>query len=120
LKGTETVLLVDEEDVITDVGEEIVEELGYKVLIARGGKRAVEIYQKDKEKIDIALESYPIFGNMNCLINQRPQLEYKTENASVVEYITDLNLENYTGNYNPKEVIVLFIPTVAFALRVPG
>ncbi len=35
------------------------------------------------------------------------RLEYKTENESVVEYITNLNLEDYIGNYNPKEVIVL-------------
>jgi hypothetical protein len=32
---------------------------------------------------------------------------YKTENESVVEYITNLDLEDYIGNYNPKEVIVL-------------
>jgi CheY-like chemotaxis protein len=55
LKGEETVLLVDDEDVIIDVGEEILRELGYKVLIARGGKEAVEIYSRNKDKIDIVI-----------------------------------------------------------------
>jgi len=46
LKGTETILLVDDEDVIIDVGEGILKTLGYKVLIARGGKEAIEIISK--------------------------------------------------------------------------
>jgi len=32
---------------------------------------------------------------------------YKTENESVVEYINNLNLNDYVGEHNPKEVIVL-------------
>jgi PAS domain S-box-containing protein len=55
LRGEETVLLVDDEDVIIDVGEEILRELGYNVLIARGGKEAVEIYSRNKDKIDIVI-----------------------------------------------------------------
>jgi two-component system cell cycle sensor histidine kinase/response regulator CckA len=46
LKGTETVLLVDEEEMVLDVGEGILKELGYKVLIARSGKEAIEIVSK--------------------------------------------------------------------------
>jgi PAS domain S-box-containing protein len=46
LKGTETVLLVDDEDVIIDVAGEILKTLGYRVLVARGGKEAIEIVSK--------------------------------------------------------------------------
>ena len=35
------------------------------------------------------------------------KLEYKTEHESVVEYITNLKLEDYIDKHNPKEVIVL-------------
>jgi signal transduction histidine kinase len=35
LKGTERVLLVDDEDEIVDVGEEMLKKMGYKVLVAR-------------------------------------------------------------------------------------
>lgn len=55
LKGKETVLLVDDEDMIIDVGEEILKKLGYKVLIARGGKEAIKIYEKDKDSIDMVI-----------------------------------------------------------------
>jgi len=55
VRGSETVLFVDDEDMITEVAEELFEELGYKVLIARGGKEAVEIYEKNKERIDIVI-----------------------------------------------------------------
>jgi hypothetical protein len=34
-------------------------------------------------------------------------LKYKTENESVLEYITQLNLEDYIGHYHPEEVLVL-------------
>jgi len=55
LEGTETVLLVDDEDMIIDVGREIIEKLGYTVLIATGGKEAVDIYKKNADKIDIVV-----------------------------------------------------------------
>ena len=34
-------------------------------------------------------------------------MTYKTENELVVEYITNLNLEDYIGKYNSKEVVIL-------------
>ena len=55
LRGTETVLFVDDEDMIIEIAEEMFEQLGYKVLIARSGKEAIEIYEKNKERIDIVL-----------------------------------------------------------------
>ena len=55
LRGTETVLFVDDEEMIIEVAEEILEQLGYKVLIARSGKEAIEIYEENKEHIDIVL-----------------------------------------------------------------
>jgi two-component system, cell cycle sensor histidine kinase and response regulator CckA len=55
LRGTETVLFVDDEDMIIEVAEELFDQLGYKVLTARSGKEAIEIYEKNKEQIDIVL-----------------------------------------------------------------
>jgi two-component system cell cycle sensor histidine kinase/response regulator CckA len=45
-RGTETILLVDDEDMIIDVGEKMLTAMGYKVLTARGGKEAIEILSK--------------------------------------------------------------------------
>ena len=55
LKGTETVLIVDDEDIILDVGKEMLKEMGYKVLSAGGGKEAVEVYRKHKDEIDLLI-----------------------------------------------------------------
>ena len=55
LKGSETVLFVDDEDMIIEIAKEIFAQLGYKVLIARSGKEAIEIYEENKEHIDIVL-----------------------------------------------------------------
>jgi signal transduction histidine kinase/ActR/RegA family two-component response regulator len=54
-KGTGTVLLVDDEEVILEVGRELLEVMGYQVLTARDGNEAVEAYRKNRDKIDIVL-----------------------------------------------------------------
>ena len=53
--GKETILLVDDEEMILDVGQALLKALGYKVLIAGSGKEALEIYKKNKEKIDLVI-----------------------------------------------------------------
>jgi len=40
------VLLVDDEEMVLEVGEEMLKELGYEVLVARSGKQAIEIVSK--------------------------------------------------------------------------
>ena len=55
LKGSETLLLVDDEDIIIEVVRQPLEKLGYKILTAESGKRAIEIYEKNKEKIGIVI-----------------------------------------------------------------
>ena len=55
LKGSETVLLVDDEDMIVDVGTQLLEKLGYKVIVAKSGTEAIEIYKKKRDKIDMVI-----------------------------------------------------------------
>ncbi len=53
IKGPETVLLVDDEEMITEVGEEILKALGYEVMLASSGEEAIEVYRENKGRIDI-------------------------------------------------------------------
>jgi PAS domain S-box-containing protein len=53
VEGTGTVLLVDDEESILEVGKELLELIGYRVMIARDGNEAVKIYRKYKDKIDV-------------------------------------------------------------------
>jgi two-component system cell cycle sensor histidine kinase/response regulator CckA len=55
LKGTETVLLVDDQEAVITVGKAILHTLGYTVMPAKNGKEAVEIYESNKEKIDFVI-----------------------------------------------------------------
>jgi two-component system, cell cycle sensor histidine kinase and response regulator CckA len=55
LKGTETILLVDDEDMIIDVGRDILKKLGYEVLTAKSGKEAIEIYRINQKQIDLVI-----------------------------------------------------------------
>jgi two-component system, cell cycle sensor histidine kinase and response regulator CckA len=53
--GTGTILLIDDEEMILKVGEELLQELGYEVLSARSGQEAIELYQKNTDKIDLVI-----------------------------------------------------------------
>jgi two-component system cell cycle sensor histidine kinase/response regulator CckA len=55
IKGTGTILLVDDEEVILEVGQELLEAMGYRVLIAKDGKGAIEVYKRNRDDIDIVL-----------------------------------------------------------------
>ncbi|MFC1820384.1 response regulator, partial [Thermodesulfobacteriota bacterium] len=55
LKGKERILFIDDEDIIIDVGERILVQLGYDVVIAQSGQDALEIYQKEHNQIDLVI-----------------------------------------------------------------
>ncbi len=55
IKGSETVLLVDDEDIIIDVGKELLATLGYKALIANNGTDAIKICEEKKDHIDMVI-----------------------------------------------------------------
>jgi len=55
VSGTETILFVDDEDMIIEVAQGVVESLGYNVLTARGGKEAIEVYKNNQHKIDMVI-----------------------------------------------------------------
>jgi len=55
VKGAGTILLVDDEDVIVDVGSEMLGVLGYKVSVARSGWEAIQIYKERKNEIDMVI-----------------------------------------------------------------
>ncbi|MCP4577665.1 MAG: response regulator [Deltaproteobacteria bacterium] len=55
IRGKETILFLDDEDMILEVAKEVLEHLGYKVLTAGSGKEAVKIFDDNKDQIDIVL-----------------------------------------------------------------
>lgn len=55
IKGSETVLLVDDEEMILEVGRAMFEKLGYRVIVAEGGKQAVDVINKQGAEIDLVI-----------------------------------------------------------------
>jgi len=53
--GKETVLFVDDDDMVIEGCGEMLTKMGYNVLIARNGKDALEIYKENQDKIDIVI-----------------------------------------------------------------
>ncbi len=51
-RGAETVLLVDDEELIISMGESILKSLGYKVIIAHNGLEAVQTVDSRRDEID--------------------------------------------------------------------
>ena len=53
--GSETLLLIDDERMILEVGTEMLESLGYTVLPVDSGEAALEIYADQKDAVDLVI-----------------------------------------------------------------
>ncbi|MCX5872614.1 MAG: PAS domain S-box protein, partial [Deltaproteobacteria bacterium] len=67
--GTETILLVDDEETIRDVGRDLLESAGYQVITARTGQEALEIYRAKSDSIALVILDLimPEMGGKECL-----------------------------------------------------
>ncbi len=50
-----TILLVEDEELVLDIGRQMLERLGHRVVVARGGAEAVSIYESDPAAIDLVI-----------------------------------------------------------------
>ena len=55
MPGTETILLVDDEEIIKETGQTMLEELGYSVLTAQSGSEGIETYARHKHQINLVV-----------------------------------------------------------------
>jgi PAS domain S-box-containing protein len=69
LEGEETILLVDDEELILDIGEDMLSRHGYTVVRAESGEQALEIFRRRMEEIDLVLMDLgmPGMGGEKCL-----------------------------------------------------
>ncbi len=67
--GRETILLVDDEESIRDLGKQILTRQGYLILLAGTGEEALEIYRETAAGIDLVVldVSMPGMGGNKCL-----------------------------------------------------
>jgi CheY-like chemotaxis protein len=67
--GTETLLLVDDEDLIRDLGKTILTHAGYTVVTASDGLEALAVYVKEKDRVSLVILDLimPQMGGKQCL-----------------------------------------------------
>jgi len=67
--GSGTILLVDDEEHIAELGKRILSKAGYTVLTARNGREALESYKEHREKISLVILDLimPEMGGKQCL-----------------------------------------------------
>jgi PAS domain S-box-containing protein len=67
--GTETILLVDDEEALRELGSTLLNEFGYKVITANDGKQALDIYQREGDHISLIILDLimPVMDGKKCL-----------------------------------------------------
>ncbi|MBD0326492.1 MAG: response regulator, partial [Pyrinomonadaceae bacterium] len=53
--GAETILVAEDEEPLRDLARSVLEELGYRVMLARNGEEAVDIYAAHREQVDLVI-----------------------------------------------------------------
>ena len=68
--GTETILLVDDEDLVRELGERILTKSGYRVLTARNGREALDIYKQHQPDVALVILDLimPEMSGKDCLL----------------------------------------------------
>jgi nitrogen-specific signal transduction histidine kinase/ActR/RegA family two-component response regulator len=97
-RGTETILLVDDEEMITDVGKRILERSGYSVLTAADGKKALKLYRNLRDKISLVILDLimPEMGGKTCLeglLKIDPQVKVLVASGSATERQSKVAIE---------------------------
>jgi PAS domain S-box-containing protein len=67
--GTETILMVDDEEMVRELGQRVLELCGYTVLMAEDGVQALEVYQAHRGEIPLVVLDVvmPQMGGRECL-----------------------------------------------------
>ncbi len=84
--GSETILLVDDEEFIRDLGSRILTNAGYKVFTASNGKEALEVYHKQADEIALVILDLimPEMAGKQCLEGLLDSIQRSRSSSRVV------------------------------------
>jgi CheY-like chemotaxis protein/two-component sensor histidine kinase len=90
VQGSGTVLLVDDEQMILDVGGQMLEKLGYQVLTAPNGKEAIKRFERHKDHIVLVILDMimPVMGGsetFDILKSMHPTLKVLLSSGYAVD-----------------------------------
>ena len=55
IEGSGNILLVDDEEMVLEIGAKLIKKVGYRVFEAKSGREAVDVYKENKAKIDLVI-----------------------------------------------------------------
>lgn len=82
IQGTETILVVEDEDHLREAAREYLQFHGYKVLTARDGQEAIEVVEAGKENIDLLITDVTM-----PRLNGRRVVEYMRRSRPAVKIL---------------------------------
>jgi two-component system cell cycle sensor histidine kinase/response regulator CckA len=73
LEGNETILLVEDEEILRTLAKNFLEAKGYRVLVAMDGHEAISVYAEHQEEIDLVLSDLglPKIGGQQMFMEMR-------------------------------------------------
>ncbi len=105
--GTETILLVDDDKSIRDLGRQLLEKYGYTVITAESGEKALDIYVRNANGFDLVIIdlSMPGMGGLRCiqfLREIRPECRIIVSSGYTGKDQVKLGLEAGARDFIPK------------------
>jgi PAS domain S-box-containing protein len=102
LHGRETVLLVDDEEMIRNLGRTILQRYGYEVLVAEDGQDAIEVYKREQDRIDLVILdlTMPRLSGHDAfrqLLRINPAVRVLFASGYSAEHITETDPERVLG-----------------------
>ncbi|MCD6049097.1 MAG: sensor hybrid histidine kinase [Verrucomicrobia bacterium] len=78
LRGNQTILMVDDEDLLLTMGEMVLSSFGYRVMTANSGQRALEILEEQGPRIDLLITDLvmPKMSGRELIEKVRPLFPY--------------------------------------------
>jgi PAS domain S-box-containing protein len=55
MEGREIILLVDDEEMVADIGKKMLQKIGYRVIVAESGRKALKIFERLHSRIDLVI-----------------------------------------------------------------
>ncbi len=112
--GQETILVVDDEELIRSLATTVLQTRGYAVLQAADGQQAIDLYAQEKDRIDLVILdlTMPVLSGHEAfrhLLSMNPRVKVLFVSGYSAEQLSDVENELMAGfikkPYRPNELI---------------
>ncbi|HKX60386.1 MAG TPA: response regulator, partial [Verrucomicrobiae bacterium] len=106
--GNETILVVEDEEALRELVSDILQRKGYTVLEAQSGDQAMQVWQSEKERIDLLLTDMMMPGGLSGrdvaerLLADRPELKVIYTSGYSIDTVTPEALGQDAMNFLQK------------------